>query len=73
MEDLGWKTIEELITIESVMMVYKSLNGLAPQSLPGANSSSWTMAVHRRSCNLLLIIYVTPPTLRDATRNPMLS
>ena len=27
LEELGWKTIDELITIESEIMVYKSLNG----------------------------------------------
>ena len=32
-ESLGWKTIQELIQNESRTMVFKSLNGLAPQSL----------------------------------------
>ena len=31
--ELGWKTIEELIGNESKTMVFKSLNGLAPQYL----------------------------------------
>ena len=33
LEELGWKTIDEVIKIESEIMVYKSLNGLAPQYL----------------------------------------
>ena len=32
-ENLGWKTIQELIQNESQTMVFKSLHGLAPQSL----------------------------------------
>ena len=32
-ERLGWKTIQELIKIDSGTMVFKSLNGLAPQYL----------------------------------------
>ena len=32
-ETFGWKNIEELITEESKTIVYKSLYGLAPQSL----------------------------------------
>ena len=32
-EGLGWKTIQELIQNESETMVFKSLNGLAPQYL----------------------------------------
>ena len=32
-EGLGWKTIEELISYESKIMVFKSLNELAPQYL----------------------------------------
>ena len=34
-EVLGWKTIEQLISIESKTMVFKSLNELAPQYLCG--------------------------------------
>ena len=34
-EGLGWKTVEELIKNESETMVFKSLNGLAPQYLWG--------------------------------------
>ena len=34
-EVLGWKTIEQLISIESETMVFKSLNELAPQYLCG--------------------------------------
>ena len=34
-EVLGWKTIEQLISIESKTMVFKSLNELAPQCLCG--------------------------------------
>ena len=30
---LGWKTVDELITGESKIMVFKSLNELAPQYL----------------------------------------
>ena len=32
-KELGWKTIQELIQNESETMVFKSLNGLAPQYL----------------------------------------
>ena len=32
-EGLGWKTVEELASGESKTMVFKSLNGLAPQYL----------------------------------------
>ena len=31
MRRLGWKTIEELIAHESEVMVFKSIEGLAPQ------------------------------------------
>ena len=34
-EELGWKTIEQLISNESETMVFKSLNELAPQYLCG--------------------------------------
>ena len=34
-EDMGWKTIDELITCESKTMVFKSLNQLAPEYLCG--------------------------------------
>ena len=32
-KQLGWRTIEEMIQYESRVMVYKSVNGLAPQYL----------------------------------------
>ena len=32
-KQLGWRTIEEMIEYESRVMVYKSVNGLAPQYL----------------------------------------
>ena len=32
-ENLGWKTIEELISYEKKVLVFKGLNGLAPQYL----------------------------------------
>ena len=35
LEELGWKTIGKLIKIESEIMVYISLNGLAPHYLQG--------------------------------------
>ena len=34
-EEMGWKTIDELITCESKTMVFKSLNQLAPEYLCG--------------------------------------
>ena len=30
---IGWRTIEEMIQYESRVMIYKSVNGLAPQYL----------------------------------------
>ena len=34
-EEMGWKTIDELITCESKTIVFKSLNQLAPEHLCG--------------------------------------
>ena len=34
-EQMGWMTIDELITCESKTMVFKSLNQLAPEYLSG--------------------------------------
>ena len=46
LEELGWKTIDELITIVSEVMVYKSLNGLAPQYLCDFFTRNSTLSSH---------------------------
>ena len=46
LEELGWNTIDELITIESEIMVYKSLNGLAPQYLFDFFTRNSTLSSH---------------------------
>ena len=47
-EGLGWKTIEELISYESRIMVFKSLNELAPRYL----CNLFTKKSQCSSCNL---------------------
>ena len=46
-ESLSWKTVRELVHEESIVMVYKSVDGLAPQYLhnPFIRTSSCSMAV----------------------------
>ena len=57
MEKLGWKTINELIDIESKTMVFKSLNELAPpylRSLFRKNSQSTSYRLRNTSTDLRL-------------------
>ena len=56
-EKLGWKTINELIDIESKTMVFKSLNELAPpylRSLFRKNSQSTSYRLRNTSTDLRL-------------------
>ena len=46
LEELGWKTIDELIKIESEIMVYKSPNGLAPQYLCDFFTKNSSQSIH---------------------------
>ena len=57
LEKLGWKTINELIDIESKTMVFKSLNELAPpylRSLFRKNSQSTSYRLRNTSTDLRL-------------------
>ena len=56
-ENLGWKTINDLIDIESKTMVFKSLNELAPpylRSLFRKNSQSTSYRLRNTSTDLRL-------------------
>ena len=56
-ENLGWKTLNELIDIESKTMVFKSLNELAPpylRSLSRKNSQSTSYRLRNTSTDLRL-------------------
>ena len=46
LEGLGWKTIDELISNEFQIMVYKSLNGLGPQYLCNVFTKNSTISTH---------------------------
>ena len=45
-ESLGWKTIEELISNETKICVFKALNGLAPQYLTELFSRNSQISLH---------------------------
>ena len=66
-EKLGWKTINELIDIESKTMVFKSLNELAPpylRSLFRKNSQSTSYRLRNTSTDLRL-----PKKVQKTARN----
>ena len=66
-EKLGWKTINELIDIESKTMVFKSLNELAPpylRSLFTQNSQSTSYRLRNTSTDLRL-----PKKVQKTARN----
>ena len=46
LKGIGWKTIDELIKIESEIMVYNSLNGLSPQHLCDLLAKNSTFSSH---------------------------
>ena len=61
-EDLGWKTIEELISYETQILVFKALNGLAPQYLTelfSRNSQGSLHTLRNTSTDLKLPLYKT--------------
>ena len=61
-EDLGWKTIEELISYETQILVFKALNGLAPQYLAelfSRNSQGSLHTLRNTSTDLKLPLYKT--------------
>ena len=69
-DHLGWKTINELIDIESKTMVFKSLNELAPSyllSLFRKNSQSSSYRLLNTSTDLRL-----PKNVQKTARNPFL-
>ena len=66
-EKLGWKTINEVIDIESKRMVFKSLNELAPpylRSLFRKNSQSTSYRLRNTSTDLRL-----PKKVQKTARN----
>ena len=75
-EKLGWKTINEVINIESKTMVFKSLNELAPpylSSLFRKNSQSTSYRLRTTSTDLILRLFWKPGLQRKAqkmARNP---
>ena len=61
-EELGWKTIEQLIDIESKTIVFKSLNELAPQYMQNLfkrNSKCTTRCLRNTSTDLRLPMKTT--------------
>ena len=69
-EKLGWKTINELIDIESKTMLFKSLNELAPlylRSLFRKNSQNTSYRLHNTSTDLRL-----PRKVQKTARNAFL-
>ena len=61
-EDLGWKTIEDLISYETQILVFKALNGLAPQYLTelfSRNSQGSLHTLRNTSTDLKLPLYKT--------------